>query len=153
MKSIGKKFGVGIALAGALLIAASVVFSQGPPRGGRGGQGPGDGLGPLGRDLNLSDEQKAQIKKIQDSFREADQALFSQMKTLRASEPNPMSDSFDEATVRAAAEAKAKIQIELEVSRAKMMSQVAAVLTAEQKAQLAAKRKQFDRQGPPPDRP
>ena len=69
MKSIGKKFGVGIALAGALLISAPVVFSQGPPRGGRGGQGPGDGLGPLGRDLNLSDEQKAQIKKIQDSFR------------------------------------------------------------------------------------
>src|SRR6185436_9923241 len=136
MKSIGKKFGVGSALAGVLLIAASAAFSQGPPRGGRGGQGPGDGLGPLGRDLNLSDEQKAQIKKIQESFREADQALFSQMKTLRASEPNPMSDSFDEATVRAAAEAKAKIQIELEVSRAKMMSQVAAVLTAEQKAQL-----------------
>jgi Spy/CpxP family protein refolding chaperone len=154
MKSSWKKFGVSIAVAGALLIAASVVFSQGPPRGGgRGGQGPGGGLGPLGRDLNLSDEQKAQIKKIQDSFREADQALFSQMKTLHESEPNPMSDSFDEAAVRAAAEAKAKIQIELEVSRAKMMSQVAAVLTAEQKAQLAAKRKQFDRQGPPADRP
>ena len=156
MKSSWKKFGVSIAVAGALLIAASVVFSQGPPRGGRGGQGPGDGLGglgPLGRDLNLSDEQKAQIKKIQDSFREADRALFDQMKTLRESEPNPMSDSFDEATVRAAAEAKAKIQIELEVSRAKMMSQVAAVLTAEQKAQLAAKRKQFDRQGPPPGSP
>ena len=154
MKSTWKKFAVGIAIAGALLIAASVVFAQGPPRGGgRGGQGPGDGLGPLGRDLNLSDEQKAQIKKIQDSFREADQALFDQMKTLRESEPNPMSGSFDEAAVRATAEAKAKIQIELEVSRAKMMSQIAAVLTAEQKAQLAARRKQFDRQGPPPDRP
>jgi len=39
MKSSGKKFGVSIAVAGALLMAASVVFSQGPPRGGRGGQG------------------------------------------------------------------------------------------------------------------
>ncbi|HEX3231535.1 MAG TPA: hypothetical protein VHQ95_21330 [Pyrinomonadaceae bacterium] len=27
------------------------------------------------------------------------------------------------------------------------------IATAGQKAQLAAKRKQFDRQGPPPDRP
>jgi Spy/CpxP family protein refolding chaperone len=154
MKLSWKKFGASIGVAAALLIAASVVFSQGPPRGGgRGGQGPGDGLGPFGRDLNLTDEQKAQIKKIQYGFREADRVLFDQMKTLRESEPNPMSDSFDEAAVRAAAQAKAKIQIELEVSRAKMMSQIASVLTAEQKAQLAAKRKQFGRQGPPPDRP
>ena len=156
MKSSWKKFGVSIAVAGALLIAASVVFSQGPPRGDgfRGGPPP-DGLGPLGRDLDLSDEQKTQIKKIQDSFREADKALFDQLKTLREGEPDPMSGSFDEAAARTAAEAKAKIQIELEVSRAKMMSQIASVLTAEQKAQLAARRKRFERQGPPPppDRP
>ena len=157
MKLSWKKFGVSIAVAGALLIAASVVFSQGPPPGGgfRGGRGPGDGLGPFGRDLNLTDEQKAQIKKIQDSFRETEKALFDQLKTLRESEPDPMSGSFDEAAVRTAAGAKAKIQIELEVSRAKMMSQIASVLTAEQKAQLAVRRKQFERPGPPPppDRP
>ena len=157
MKLSWKKFGVSIAVAGALLIAASVVFSQGPPRsgGGRGGPGPGEGLGPFGRDLNLTEEQKAQVKKIQDSFREADKVLFDQMRALRESEPDPISNSFDEAAVRAAAEAKAKIQIEREVSRGRMMSQIASVLTAEQKAQLAARRKQFERQGPPPppDRP
>jgi Spy/CpxP family protein refolding chaperone len=158
-----KKLGIGVALAGALLITASVVFShghqepQGPPRGGglRGERGPGDGLGPFGRDLNLTDEQKVQIKKIQDGFRESDKALMDQMRSLHQNEPDPMSGSFDEAAVRAAAEARARIQIELEVSRAKMMSQVASVLTAEQKAQLAARRQQFQRQGPPPppDRP
>lgn len=156
MKLSWRKFGVSIAVAGALLMAASVVFSQGPPRGDgfRGGRGPGDGLGPLGRDLNLTDEQKAQIRKIQDSSRGADKALFDQLKTLRESEPDPMSGSFDEAAARTAAEAKARIQIELEVSHAKMMSQIASVLTAEQKAQLAARRKQFERQGPPtPNRP
>jgi Spy/CpxP family protein refolding chaperone len=156
MKLSWKKIGAGIGVAGALLIAASVVFSQGPPRGGGGrGHGPGDGSAPFGRDLNLTDEQKTQIKKIQDGFHEADRALFDQLKTLRESAPNPMSDSFDEAAVRAAAKAKAKIQIELDVSRAKMMSQIASVLTPEQKAQLAARRKQFERQGPPPppDRP
>jgi len=154
MKSGWKKLGVSMAMIGALLIAASVVFSQGPPRGdGRGGPGPGGGLGPFGRDLNLTAEQQAQIKKIQDSFREADKSLFDQMRTLRDSEPDPMSGSFDEPTVRAAAEARAKLQIELEVSRAKMMSQIASILTTEQKAQLAARRKQFERQGPPPDRP
>jgi Spy/CpxP family protein refolding chaperone len=156
MKLSWKKFDISIAVAGALLMAASAVFSQGPPRGDgfRGGRGPGDGLGPFGRDLNLSDEQKAQIKKIQDGFREADKALFDQLKTLHESEPDPMSGSFDEAAARTAAEAKARIQVELDVSHARMMSQIASVLTAEQKAQLAAKRKQFERQGPPPpDRP
>ena len=111
-------------------------------------------MGPL-RDLNLTDDQKAQIKKITDSFQESDKALFDQLRILRQSEPDPMSGTFDEAAVRATAEARAKIQIELEVSHAKMLSQIAGVLTVDQKAQLAAKRQQFERQGPPPppDRP
>jgi Spy/CpxP family protein refolding chaperone len=148
-------------VAGALLLAAAALaFSQGPqgppPGGGfRGGPGPRDGLGPIARDLNLTDDQKAQIKKITQSFEEGDKAFHDQLRTLHESEPNPMSGTFDEAAVRAAAEARAKIQIELEVSHAKMISQIAAVLTADQKAQLAAKRQQFERQGPPPppDRP
>lgn len=159
MKSNWKKVGAGVTLAGmVLLTAAVVVFSQGPqgpPRGGgfHGGPGPRDGLGPFGRELNLTDDQKAQIKKIQDSFRENDKALFDQLRTLHENETDPMSGAFDEAAVRAGAEARAKIQVELEVSHAKMMSQVASVLTADQKAQLAARHQQFQRQGPPPPPP
>src|SRR5205807_8292579 len=155
MKPNWKKFSLTI-VAGALFLAGgAMAFSQdpqGPPRGGGfgGGPGPRDGLGPLARDLNLTDDQKAQMKKITDSFRESDKALHDQLRTLHESEPDPISGTFDEAAVRAAAEARAKIQIELEVSHAKMMSQIAAVLTADQKAQLAAKRQQFERQGPPP---
>jgi len=150
-----KKFSVATIAGALLLTGAAMAFSQGPPRGGgfRGGPGPGDGLGPLARDLNLTDDQKAQMKKIKDSFRESDKALHDQLRTLHESEPDPISGTFDEAAVRAAAEARAKIQIELEVSHAKMMSQIAAVLTADQKAQLAAKRQQFERQGPPPPPP
>jgi len=148
-----------------LLIAATFALSQGPQgpppgpfgggfRGGPGGPGgPREGLGPFGRDLNLTDDQKAQIKKIQDSFRESDKALFDQMRALHQSESEPISGTFDEAAVRAAAEARAKIQIELEVSHAKMMSLIGAVLTADQKAQLTARRQQFERQGPPPPPP
>lgn len=134
-----------------LLIAAVLAVSQQRPSGDfRGGPGPRDGLGPFGRDLNLTDDQKTQIKKIQDSFRESDKALFDQLRTLRENGPDPMNGSFDEAAVRAAAEAKAKIQIELDVSRAKMMSQISSVLTDQQKAQLVTKRKQFGSQGGPP---
>ncbi len=155
MKLNWKKFSVATIAGALLLTGAAMAFSQGPPRGGgfRGGPGPGDGLGPLARDLNLTDDQKAQMKKIKDSFRESDKALHDQLRTLHESEPDPISGTFDEAVVRAAAEARAKIQIELEVSHAKMMSQIAAVLTADQKAQLAAKRQQFERQGPPPPPP
>ena len=157
MKLNWKKSSVVIAVAGALLLTvAAVAFShghgmQGPGRDGgfRGGPGPRDGLGPL-RDLNLTDDQKAQIKKINGSFEESNKALFDQLRALHASEPDPMSSNFDEAAVRTAAEARAKIQVELEVSHAKMMSQIAAVLTAEQKAQLAARRQKFERYGPPP---
>jgi Spy/CpxP family protein refolding chaperone len=160
MKLNWKKSSVVIAVAGALLLTvAAVAFShghrhQGPPRDGgfRGGPGPRDGLGPL-RDLNLTDDQKAQIKKINDSFEESNKALFDQLRALHSSEPDPMSGTFDEAAVRAAAEARAKIQVELEVSHAKMMSQVAGVLTAEQKTQLAARRQKFEGQGPPPPPP
>ncbi|PYS57798.1 MAG: hypothetical protein DMF76_21230 [Acidobacteria bacterium] len=158
MKPNWKKFSLTI-VAGALFLAGgAMAFSQdpqGPPRGGGfgGGPGPRDGLGPLGRDLNLTDDQKAQIQKITDSFRESDKALHDQLRTLHENEADPLSGAFNEANVRSAAEARAKIQVELEVSHAKMLSQIAGVLTTEQKAQLAAKRQQFERQGPPPPPP
>ena len=165
MKLNWKKFSIASIAGVVVLAAAAFAFSQGPQgpppgpfgggfRGGPGGPGgPRDGMGPFGRDLNLTDDQKVQIKKIQDSFHESDKALFDQLRTLHQSEPDPMSGTFDEAAARAAAEARSKIQIELEVSHAKMMSQIAAVLTADQKAQLAARRQQFERQGPPPPPP
>ena len=162
MKINWKKISVAGIATVVILTAAVFAFSQrpggppqGPPPGGEfrgpgGPRGPRGPLGPFGRDLNLTDDQKAQIKKIQDSFAESDKALFDQLRTLHQNEGDPMSGAFDEAAVRAAAEARAKIQVELEVSHAKMMSQIASVLTADQKAQLAAKRAQFQKQGPPP---
>jgi Spy/CpxP family protein refolding chaperone len=119
-----------------------------PPDGFRGRPGPRNGLGPIARELNLTDEQKAQIKKIEDSFAANNKELHEQMRSLHESEIDPLTTTtFDEASVRAAAEARAKIDVELQVSRARMMSQIAAVLTADQRAQLAARHALL---GPPP---
>jgi protein CpxP len=159
MKFNWKKSTLIIAIAGALVLTAAVAvvaFSHGHgrwqgPRQGEGfrsGPKAHDGLGRMVHGLNLTDDQKAQIKKITDSFAEGNKALHEQMKTLHGSTPNPMSGNFDEAAVRAAAEARAKVHVEMEVSRARMMSQIAGVLTPEQKTQLAAKRQRFERQGP-----
>jgi Spy/CpxP family protein refolding chaperone len=161
--SLKKKSGIIAIIAAFLLAMAAVAFSQegrppGPPPGGgfRGGPGgpPRDGLGPIARDLNLTDDQKAQIKKITASFEESTKALREQLRSLHEGQADPLKDgTFDEAAVRASAQARAHVQVELEVAHAKMMSQIFAVLTSEQKAQLAAKRQQFEQrrhEGPPP---
>jgi Spy/CpxP family protein refolding chaperone len=171
MKLNLKKMSGVVSLTVALLLTAVVGFSQhggpqqGPPPGGRhggpggpGGPGGRDGLlGHLSRELNLTDEQKTQIKKIQDSFEESTKALREQMRTLHESQPDPLAGgAFDEAAVRTAAQARANVQVEMEVAHARMMSQVLSILTAEQKAQLAAKRQEFERRrpdGPPREEP
>lgn len=125
-------------------------FGPGGP--GRPGGPPREGFGPFGpfgRDLNLTDDQRTAMKTIGESFRETDRALLEQMRTLRESQRDLINGEFNEAAVRAAAEARAKIQVELEISHAKMMSQMVGVLTAEQKAQLAARRQEMEQLGPP----
>ena len=154
MKLNLKKMSAYVALTVALLLTAVVGFSQQgrpqegrPPhdRGFRGGPGPRDGLGPLARDLNLTDEQKAQIKRITDAAQESTKALREQLRALHGDGPEALKDgAFDEAAVRAAAQARANVQVELEVAHARTMSQVFAVLTPEQKAQLAAKRQEYE---------
>ena len=126
-------------------------FRHGPH--GPGFGGPGE-FGPL-TGLNLTDDQKDQVRKIHESFAESTKALQEQMRALhdQRESADPMSGNFDEAAFRAAAEARAKIQIELEVQHAKMMSQVASILTVEQKAQLAERRQHMKRMGPPPPPP
>ena len=122
----------------------------GVPGGPRQGFGP---FGPFGRELNLTEDQRGQIQKIQQSFQQGDQALHEQMRALVEGQGDPMSGEFNEAAVRTAAEARAKIQVEMEVSHARMMSQMFGVLTAEQRAQLAAHREEMRRQAPPPPQP
>lgn len=162
-----RTFGLAVASVFVLIVmTAAVVVSQGtqqdrqggPPRGegfrrGPGGPGgPRDGMFGMFRDLNLSEDQKAQIKKIFESEMESTRDLHEKLKALHDSEPAPFTGTFDEAAVRAAAEARSKIEVELQVSQARTMSQIGSVLTAEQKAQVASRRPQF-REGPPPPRP
>jgi Spy/CpxP family protein refolding chaperone len=105
-------------------------------------------LGFLERDLNLTDEQKTQIKSINESFEASTKDLRDQLRAQHEKQANPFSTAFDEAAVRSAAEARAKIEVELQVARARMMSQIGALLTAEQKAQIAARHSRGP-QGPP----
>ena len=166
MRSAKTKFiGGALVLAAALLITVVGFARQGgpggfggpPPPGGPGRHGPGGPggvLGPLARELDLTDAQKAQIKQIEDGFRESTRSLHEQLFKSGGGPLEGLKDgAFDEASVRAAAQARASIQVELEVAHARMLSQIYALLTADQKAKLAELRQQFEqgrRQPPPP---
>src|SRR2546425_445313 len=140
MKFNWKKTSVVIAGIGALVVmTAMMVVSQGPPgrgfRGGPGGPGgrggPPDGLGPLARELNLTDEQKAENKKITDSLAENTKSLHEQLRALHDREADPFSTTLDEAAFRGGAKARSKNEIEVAFSPPKPTAQIGAVLTAD----------------------
>jgi protein CpxP len=148
------------ALAAGLTLTA-VGFARQEGHHGPGGPGGGPG-GPhggmvehLARELNLTDAQKAQAKQIEDSLRESTKPLHEQLFKLGGGPLDGFKDGFDESAVRSAAQARASIQVELEVAHARAMSQIYAILTPEQKAKLAELRQQFEqrRPGPPPPPP
>ena len=154
MKLTGtKKIMGGLALAGSLLLTGVVGFAQqgstqdqgGKEHAGRHGEGRGrrGGMrgefgGPFGR-LNLTDAQKEQMKQIATRYRESAKA---QRGEGRRGGFDPSTGVFDEAAVRAAAQARANAHVEQEVARARMMHEMYNVLTAEQKAQLASARQE-----------
>jgi protein CpxP len=159
-----KLSGAALAFVAALTLSVVALAQQGergghggPPPDGRPGEGRfgpgghrGDVLGPLARDLNLTDAQKAQIKQLADGFEEGTKSLREQMFKAGGTPFDGLDGNFDEATARAAAQARAGVQIELDVAHAKMLSQVYALLTTEQKAKLAELKQQFAQGGRPP---
>ena len=138
-----RMIGGAAAMAVALLMTAAA-FAQhgggGPHMGGghRGGPGGhfGGPLGHLERELSLTDAQKAQVKQLTDAFHESTKALHEQLSKTGGPLESLQDGAFDEAAVRSAAQARAAVHVELEVAHAKLMSQVFAVLTPEQKAKL-----------------
>jgi protein CpxP len=119
----------------------------GHKKGGRGMHGGGGGgfAGRFAGELNLTDAQKAQMDQITARYRETAKAGRQQRQgrgERRGGFDAFNGGTFNEAEVRAAAQARANAQVEREVAHARMMSELYAVLTAEQKAQLTAQRQQ-----------
>src|SRR5215210_6341757 len=164
MKLVSSKKVIGaITLAGTMLLVGIIGFAQqsstqgqgGQERNGRawhgrGGKGEGGGMrGGMGghffEKLNLTDAQKEQMKQIAARYHESFKAQRQQGRGERRSGGGFDAfngGTFNEAEVRAAAQARANAQVEMEVARARMMSEMYNVLTAEQKAQLAAERQE-----------
>ncbi|HYY57612.1 MAG TPA: Spy/CpxP family protein refolding chaperone [Pyrinomonadaceae bacterium] len=157
-----KKIMGGLALAGTLLLTgvglAQQPATQGQDDGERGGRewrhkGGKEGRGMRGgfggrfaERLNLTDAQKEQMKQIAARYHESTKALRQQARAARRGGDTGFINggAFDEAAVRAAAQTRANARVELEVARARMMSEMYALLTPEQKSQLATERQQWE---------
>lgn len=159
-----KKLTGGLALAGAIALTGVVGFAQQTGEGqnerqrgergwGREGRGGGRHKGGFGRGegflgerfaekLNLTDAQKAQMEQIAERFRQTAQSFRGQGRGEGGEDFDALGGTFNESAVRAAAQARANRQVEMEVAHARMMHEMYNVLTPEQKSQLEADRQQ-----------
>jgi len=167
MKKLGKLKTLTIASLSVVALAAPIAFGQtagttqdtqqvgrgeGHGRGGwekkegRGWRGGRDGRmhGMMFRDLNLSDDQKAKMKEIGQSFHERTKVLREQLQAKRqelrqASEGG----TFNEALATQKLQESASLQAKLMGEQFKMRQEMLSVLTPEQKTQMEQKRAEF----------
>ena len=110
-----------------------VAVPEGGPSGGRMGKGSGRHFARLAKALDLTDAQKEQVKAILETEREKVAPLRQTLgetreKIRQAVEAKP----FDEAAVRSLAASQNETRTELVVSRARVKSQIFALLSPEQ---------------------
>ena len=142
-----------IALAASIAVAQTVTTDQGTQQGqhmgrhgGRGGHKGWGGMraGGFFRQLNLTEDQKAKMKQIRESFAQSNKPLHDQLRAKRqelrqASEGG----TFNEALATQKLTEIAPLEAKLMGEKAKLHQEMLSVLTAEQKAQLEQARAQF----------
>jgi len=94
------------------------------------------GMGLFGKKLNLTDEQKTQMKAIMEKEHPAMKPLFQQQHQIDQQLRQYVEGQFDEAKVQALAAQKAQIQAQMTVAETRVHNQLYALLTPEQQSQL-----------------
>jgi Spy/CpxP family protein refolding chaperone len=109
--------------------------------GGQAGRGAGRGMHGMFKGITLTDDQKAKMKQISQSFGERTKSLHQELRAKRqelrqASEGG----TFNEALATQKLQESASLQAKLMGEQFKMRQEMQSVLTAEQKAQIEQKR-------------
>lgn len=141
-----------------LAAGSAIVMAQdgqrrgpGPGMGGPGMRGPGPmgmGMGPGFGQLDLTDDQKAQVKAIRESHQAEFKAVGEKMRGAREGMRALIeAETLDEAAVRAKSVEVAAAEADAAILNAKVRTQTLQVLTAEQLAKL--KELQAQRQAQP----
>ena len=122
---------------------------QGPRRGGPDGpgmRGPGGPGGPIGlgrgfRNLDLTDDQKAQLKKIAEARRSDFEAAGQKVRAAREGMRALIeADSINESAIRAKSVEIAAAEADVMILNAKVRQESLQVLTSEQQAKLKEQR-------------
>src|SRR5690606_18588829 len=150
-----KKAIIGILAIAVLAMGGLLVFAQSSEgvadggakkmdRKGRHHFGKRGGHGFMFRGIDLTDEQKAQMKTIREANRTQTAPLREAMKAnrqkMREATANGM---FDEATVTMLANEQAAVMAKMTVERERVRSHLFGILTAEQKAKMAEMKAKF----------
>lgn len=93
-------------------------------------------MGFFSKKLNLTDEQKTQMKSIMQKEHPTMKPLFEQQRQIDTQLRQYVEGNFDAAKVQALATQKAQIQAQLTVAQTRIHSEMYQVLTADQQAQL-----------------
>jgi protein CpxP len=174
MKTLGKLKTLGlataltaIAVAGSIAVAQTVTPNQstqeqGQKREGRRGGRGGDrdhGFGGMGGDrlfsqLNLTEDQKAKVKQIHESFAERNKPLREQLQAKRQElQQARQGDTFNESLATQKLSEMAALEAKLMGERFKLHQEMLTILTPEQKTQLEQAKAQFKmRRGDKPGR-
>ncbi len=171
MKKLGKIKTLTIASLSAVALAAPIAFAQSTStsqegqqmsrgeghgkgwghmqgrdgRGGRGGWGKGGGMrGMMFRGITLTEDQKAKMKVIGESFRERTKSLHQELRAKRQELRQANSGgTFNEALATQKLQESASLQAKLMGEQFRMRQEMLTVLTPEQKTQLEQKRAEF----------
>jgi protein CpxP len=158
MKRINKLGVMALSAVMAATLAISAILAQ-APNGQSGSQEAREGKGRFGRhrwhhghgmrgaifrELNLTDEQKAQMKQIRQSYRERTQPLRQELraKTQGLRQAN-QGGAFNETLVTQTLTETAPLRAKLMGESFKLRQEMMAVLTPEQKAKIEQMREQF----------
>ena len=113
----------------------------GPGMRGPGGPGGPMGFGPGFRDLDLTDDQKAQLKKIAEARRSDFEAAGQKVRAAREGMRALIeADSINESTIRAKSVEIAAAEADVMILNAKVRQESLQVLTSEQQAKLKEQR-------------
>jgi protein CpxP len=93
-------------------------------------------MGFFGRALNLTDDQKTQMKAIMEKEHPTMKPLFQQQRQIDQQLRQYVQGTYDEAKVRTLANQKAQVEAELTVQHTRIHNQMYQLLTPDQQGQL-----------------
>jgi len=125
-----------VLLGSALAKSQTAADAPPPPMHGHGYGGHYHRMGFFGKALNLTDEQKTQMKAIMEKERPTMKPLHQQERTIDQQLRQYVEGTFDAAKVQALAAQKAQVEAQLTVAETRIHNQMYQLLTPDQQAQL-----------------